>query len=467
MSKVLKDDGARRDAISLYDWLNLVEADAGSGKPDVMARRIAFMFAEGVPPRSIAAVTFTEAAASELLARVREFVADLTARNTATDLSVALPVGLSQVHSENLAAANEAIDEITCSTIDGFCQRLIMPYLAETAIDPDARLLDREQADLTFLRIANSWLRERLRDDQDGILAALVLQSPAKTLALIQKIAENLSRRRTVTAPAVLPLDSHLMDFHNATAHFAAFVTGAAACEPETKDIAARLVEMVSALAAEPDPATPSGLVGLLVLRPHTDLRTKTGAFASYRKKNKWAAAAKLAGLSRADGERLNDAAHGHYRACCEAWESVLRAATNQVLSALFELMHPILERYRDHKRANALLDFDDLVFAARNLLRDNDDVRRALGKRFAHVLVDDFQDADPLQTEIFWRLCGDPTDDDSDWTRFQIRAGALFLVGDPKYAIYRYSGAGVGAYLRALDALRSQDPCGFLSISN
>ena len=78
VSKVLKDDGARRDAISLHDRSILVEAGAGSGKTAVMAGRIAAMLAEGVAPRSIAAVTFTELAASELLSRGREFVADLS-----------------------------------------------------------------------------------------------------------------------------------------------------------------------------------------------------------------------------------------------------------------------------------------------------------------------------------------------------------------------------------------------------
>ncbi|MGE6036673.1 UvrD-helicase domain-containing protein, partial [Klebsiella pneumoniae] len=73
------------------------------------------------------------------------------------------------------------------------------------------------------------------------------------------------------------------------------------------------------------------------------------------------------------------------------------------------------MQRYRHHKRASAQLDFDDLIFAARALLRDHDAVRRALGERFAHVLVDEFQDTDPLQTEIFWRLCGEPVDGDDD----------------------------------------------------
>ena len=92
---MLKDDGARRDAISLHDRSIRVEAGAGSGKTAVMAGRIAAMLAEGVSPRAIAAVTFTELAASELLSRVREFVADLSDGKIATELRVALPHGLS------------------------------------------------------------------------------------------------------------------------------------------------------------------------------------------------------------------------------------------------------------------------------------------------------------------------------------------------------------------------------------
>ncbi|MEY9772134.1 ATP-dependent exoDNAse (exonuclease V) beta subunit [Sinorhizobium fredii] len=466
VSKALKDDGARRDAISLHDRSILVEAGAGSGKTAVMAGRVAIMLAEGVPPRAIAAVTFTELAASELLSRVREIVADLSAGGIATELRVALPDGLSQAQRDNLAAASAAIDEITCSTIHGFCQRLIKPYPAEADIDPGAGVMDRNQADLTFLEIVDGWLRERLSGDQGGILAEMVLHSPGETVALIHKIAENLRRRRTLAAPPVSPLDGHLTASRQATADFAAFMRGAAATEPETVMIVERLVEMATALAAGPDPATPSGLVRLLVSRPHPGLCTKAGAFASYRKKGKWAEAAKLAGLSKADGERLNIAADGHYTACCDAWASLLQAAASQVLATLIEEARPILQRYRDHKRASAQLDFDDLIFAARDLLRDHGEVRRALGQRFARVLVDEFQDTDPLQTEIFWRLCGEPTEADADWTRFQIRPGALFLVGDPKQAIYRFRGADVGAYVQARDAFHAQDPDSLLSIS-
>ena len=68
----LADEGARRAAIAIHDRSFLVEAGAGSGKTAVLAGRIAMLLAEGVEPKFVAALTFTEFAASELLIRVRE-----------------------------------------------------------------------------------------------------------------------------------------------------------------------------------------------------------------------------------------------------------------------------------------------------------------------------------------------------------------------------------------------------------
>lgn len=465
MSEILKDNTTRHDAIGTNNCSALVKANARPGNATVMAVRIILRMAEGVPPRSIAAVTLSELAVTELLLHLREIVGELTTGNLTTELSVALQINLSHVQRENLAIASKKINEITCTTIDGFCQRLMNVYPAEASINTDAFVMDRKQASLALLNIAESFLEERSCNDPGGILAALALRSPGKTSALIQKVEENLRHRRTHTTPAVPPLDTSLMNFHKATADFSAFISGATVSEPETEAIVVRLVEMASTLVANPHPTTPSALIELLDLRQHRDLCTKTGAFALYRKKNKWTAAAKLAGLSKADGDRLNYEAHENYEACCKAWESFLLAAASHVLSALKDDTLSIIERYRDHKRASTLLDYDDLIIAARDLLRDREDVRRALGKRFSYVLVDEFQDIDPVHTEIFWRLCGEPVDDDSDWTRFQIRPGALFLAGDPSQVIYRYRGSNVSAYVRAFEILHSQDPYCFLPI--
>ena len=132
----LSDDAARREAVAVHDRSLLVEAGAGSGKTAVLAGRIAMLLAAGVAPRFIAAVTFTEFAASELLIRVRAFVSALAAGEIPVELRSALPDGLSEEQRGNLARADAALDEMTCSTIHGFCQRLITPYPVEADTDP-------------------------------------------------------------------------------------------------------------------------------------------------------------------------------------------------------------------------------------------------------------------------------------------------------------------------------------------
>ncbi|MDB5776780.1 MAG: putative ATP-dependent exodeoxyribonuclease, partial [Herbaspirillum sp.] len=238
--------------------------------------------------------------------------------------------------------------------------------------------------------------------------------------------------------------------------------------EEETATIANQFAEMASMLTFALTVETPAALVRLLACRPHASLLTKSGTFLVFKKKGKWVDAAKHVGLAKIEGEGLNGRAEGHYADCRQAWDAMAQTVASRVLADLITEVQPVLERFRQHKRATASLDFDDLIFAARDLLRDHDRVRLALAGRFAHLLVDEFQDTDPMQMEIFWRLCGEQSDGVAahDWENFRIRPGALFLVGDPKQAIYRFRGADVNAYLRARDAFTAQDPAGVVSIS-
>jgi ATP-dependent exoDNAse (exonuclease V) beta subunit len=119
----------------------------------------------------------------------------------------------------------------------------------------------------------------------------------------------------------------------------------------------------------------------------------------------------------------------------------------NADLAALLqsELQRP-LAIYEEHKLRLGRLDFLDLLVRARNLLRDNASVRADLQKRFTRIFVDEFQDTDPVQAEILLLLaCGDPSI--SDWRQAVPEAGKLFIVGDPKQAVYRFRRADVGVY--------------------
>ena len=466
--QALSDDAARRDAITVHDRSFLVEAGAGSGKTAIMAGRIAMLLAKGVAPKSIAAVTFTEFAASELLIRVGAFVSALAAGDVPTELRVALPAGLSEDQRRNLVAADAALDEMTCSTIHGFCQRLITPYPVEADIDPGAAVMDRDQADLAFAEIIDAWLREELAGEADGLFAELVLHDPAATVVLIHTVLDHLRRYRAFAPYERADLAPLATAFQEAVEDFNDFMSGEVAEEPETAAIAGRFRELAEEIEAVLPVETPAALVRLLVLAPHPDLCTQSGSFRKLQKKGKWQAAAMRAGLAQADGDRSFTFANDHYSRCCATWTAFQQAVATHVLTDLVPLVEPVLERFQEHKRAAAQLDFDDLIFAARDLLRDHDEVRRALAARIRYVLVDEFQDTDPLQTEIFWRLCGNPPADGNagDWTTFVLRPGALFLVGDPKQAIYRFRGADIAAYVRAREAFRAQTADGVLSIA-
>ena len=107
-------------------------------------------------------------------------------------------------------------------------------------------------------------------------------------------------------------------------------------------------------------------------------------------------------------------------------------------------LAHQAADRYEAAKKAQGLLDFDDLLLRARDLLRDRVDVRERVAAGIRLLMVDEFQDTDPVQADVVRMLCGDA-----------LTLGRLFLVGDAKQSIYRFRRADPGVF----DRLRAEIP--------
>ena len=99
-------------------------------------------------------------------------------------------------------------------------------------------------------------------------------------------------------------------------------------------------------------------------------------------------------------------------------------------------------------------LEFHDLLVLARNLLRREPSVRSALQDRYQRLLLDEFQDTDPIQIELAVRIAGGAAADAPDWRDIEIPDGRLFVVGDPKQSIYRFRRANIATYLTAQDLL-------------
>ena len=463
MSESLPDAKDRRTAITDVSRSYLVEAGAGTGKTAVMAGRVAMLLAEGVPPHSIIAVTFTKLAASELLARIREYVVALTDGEVPGPLEFALPTGISEVQKSNLAATinTDSLNEITCSTIHGFCERLIEQFPAEAMIDPGATVMDEAQEGDVFEELKAEWLREILTEDTDEMLTALVLRDAEGTLALIKRVLDQCRKHRTIYHDdSKANPEPEITEFRAAVEDFVAFLKESGVKDSDLVQDGKDCQELADFLESRRSLQQPVHVVEALA-GPHSRIFIASGAFKAYKKEGKWNAAAKAKGIEKEDKEKkagyfLHEEAKEHYNLCHEAWQvalhSLKESAASRILSHLISLVQPVLGRFSEIKRSMGLLDFNDLIYATRDLLRDNIEVRDALAQQFTHVLVDEFQDTDPIQTEIFWRLCGTPEESvkDSDWANFTIRPGALFLVADPKQAIYRFRGADINAYLKA-----------------
>ena len=161
----LVDEPQRHRALTSLNENLFVEAAAGTGKTALMAGRIAMLLAEGRPPGDIAAITFTELAASELTIRVSRMVEALLAGEVPRELRIAFPNGLDVAQRQRLATASVTLDELTTSTIHGFCQEAIRSYAVETGLDPGSRVIDASGADAMFEGVLSDWLIERLTGD--------------------------------------------------------------------------------------------------------------------------------------------------------------------------------------------------------------------------------------------------------------------------------------------------------------
>ncbi|MDP6059739.1 MAG: UvrD-helicase domain-containing protein, partial [Pirellulaceae bacterium] len=112
-------------------------------------------------------------------------------------------------------------------------------------------------------------------------------------------------------------------------------------------------------------------------------------------------------------------------------------------------VMHVLTEAAKVYDRVredSGQLSYQDLMIRASRLLRDYPKVRHYFRGRFTHLLVDEFQDTDPVQAEVMMFLTATDTSE-RNWLRCQPVPGSLFVVGDPKQSIYRFRRADIVTY--------------------
>lgn len=451
-ASTLQDAGDRARAATELGRNFAVEAGAGSGKTTIIVTRVVALVEAGARLDQLAAVTFTRAAAGELRSKMVEAL-DATRRRSVAEGDA--------TRAARFAEALVALDSAYVGTIHGFCARLLRERPVEAGLDPDFR--EVEGAEWTGW--VREWLRVRLdalAAEGDGTLAelrALRVSDEVLTEAFATMVDE-----ADVTFDAALGALPDAAAVQSALQRVVQLIETTclphipAAAGPRGRDKCQRaLLGFCSAArraAALPDPAERLR-AALFVLERHMP--------------GEWAAADALRTPQEQIEKKLGDVTGNRWTALTKQAVLALRARIAEQLVGAVVLVDQ-LRAYRhalamallveartafaDERRREGRLGFADLLVRTAALLRTQAAARAALGMRFARLIVDEFQDTDPVQAEICFLLAA-PNDPETDWRRVHPEPGRLFVVGDPKQSIYRFRRADLAVYTLACARLR------------
>jgi ATP-dependent helicase/nuclease subunit A len=411
-------DAAERDRIR-HDTATtmFVNAGAGSGKTTALVGRVtSLVFDDGVRLSQIAAVTFTEKAGAELRDLLRgEFEKIWRAKDT------------------RVVVAQQALDDLdgaAIGTLHAFAQRVLTEHPIEAGLPPIIEVLDEVGSSVAF---DERWsgLQSALLDD-DGIAEPLLLAMAlgmtlkhVRSLALVLGKDWDLIDERILTgaAPAL-----RMSDFSDLLDQAREFVDTREHCSSAQDKLLPRFDELhtlVNQFDAAPDRESKLALVASI----------GTLRFSNGQKPN-WT---KPVADVRKHG---NDLATEARNLVAVVLDQCLRLITRWVA-----------ERVRDSadaRRRDGKLEFHDLLVLSRDLLRRDADVRAALHQDYQRLLLDEFQDTDPIQIELAARICGGLAATAERWQDIEVPPGRLFVVGDAKQSIYRFRRASIATYLDA-----------------
>lgn len=450
------DLDARRRALTDFGSNILVEAAAGTGKTSLMAARVAMMIARGIEPSKIAAITFTEPAASELEARIRWTIRELRAGRIPPALAKIVSQPFRAEQLAHLETAAPHLDEITVTTIHGFCQGILRSHGLAAGLDPGSRVVDETVASALFDEVLSTWLKGKLADGapEDGPIAILAKDDPLGVVERVRELAILRRDHRTATAPSpdfsIRP-DRTFADAVEAFSRWHAAGPGETGTADLIEDLD-RLAAFYREVPANADFAT----LWRLIQPPRVGaMRSRSIDLQPYDRTKAWKSV-----LGELEGQRRGDEAKIQYERVSAAYRALIGSIAQKLVYELATLLSEVIEAYDRRKRDAAVLDFDDLLVQARLLVCEHPEIRDWLASRYPHLLVDEFQDTDPLQAEIVF--CIAAATRPTSWDEAQLRPGALFLVGDPKQAIYRFRGADIEAYALAKSVI-AKSANGFL----
>ncbi len=436
MNAPLADQAARDRIARVHDQTLFVEAGAGSGKTSSLVSRVVNLVVGGADVTSIAAITFTEAAAAELRSRVRQTL-EAVERGQPTLHVIDTPEARARA-----AAALDDLDRATICTLHAFAQRLLLGAPVQAGLPPR---IDVHDDISTALRFEDRWARfERsLLDDESlaelmrsalalGVTSAQ-LQSVAATLGQNWDLVEEAAHRGLLAADRAVEVDLSQLPSDEWIDEWRWLGDQTHLCTSDDDKLLGWMLEYARPVLAwlERNRDEPYALLGapnIKILSPNKG------------QKGNWPDGFKAEYVERA-------------KAAIERFGDDVGDITDRVLTRLGAEIAQYTLDDAEARRREGRLEFHDLLVLARQVLRTHRSVRAKYHRAFAHLLIDEFQDTDPLQVEIAIRIAADPDHDtETPWYDVQVADGRLFFVGDPKQSIYRFRRADIDLFSRTAD---------------
>ena len=377
----------------------VVEAAAGSGKTTALIGRMVALVRSGISPQDLAAITFTREASGEMRAAFQE------------GLQKTLQVMEDQGDpaAGRVKTALREADRCFIDTIHAFCTQILRQHAEQANLPPGFTVVEPGEEENLRRRV---W-REHLRaTSSEGIQGALreSLQDLGIDVADLYEFYSDWCGR------CDLPMEAEPTDSLEEPDLTAAI------------DALWRFIEDWHPIAPDEDP---DELTELFQRARHLQ---KRGALEE--KPQQYRLLREFEQVASAD-DRSD---HVKYTKWDDTAESErLTAEEGGPLGGLLESIEPaVRDCFYEAGRTYGTLTFQHLLLYTRDLLRRSPEVRKELKDRYRSILVDEFQDTDPIQAEILFYLTGKNTEE-ADWRRCDPEPGRLFIVGDGKQSIYRF----------------------------
>jgi ATP-dependent helicase/nuclease subunit A len=417
----LEADQAARDAvITDLDSTIFLEAGAGSGKTSCLVGRFVALVESGVPADHIAAITFTEKAAGELVDRIRRELRRRAPEN------------------ETCRDALLVLDSAAIGTLHSFAQRLLTEHAIEAGLPPRFTVNDEIASQVAF---ETRWelFADGLLDNPDVEMPLRLLFASGGRPKHLRDVAVAFNTNWDLVVDRLYPVTPPVpsVDVHDLLSDLADVIALAEHCTNHDDLLFGHLVGVVTDFEDRLRAAVDDD--GRLKLLDAPKLKFRRGQAKHWTSIGVDVVRDRLSGLQDA----------------CEALRaSVLESVLQRLAISLAEFT---AESATARKEAGEL-EFHDLLVLARNMLRSDicgPDVRHALAQRYERLLLDEFQDTDPIQIEIAVLIASDDADAGRrHWSTIRTKPGRIFFVGDPKQSIYRFRRADIGMFMTARDEL-------------